>query len=740
MAWQAKRAVAEDERRKNAELEAANTVLENEAATTLQTLFRSRKARKAFRKLKAIIQSIAISFKKNSRYAAEFELIQKAFLALSPKEEGHRLELLKLQELLEMIGILGIGTSKSPAEVVASTYASIFGSEVPSSFITPHEFYIWWIRGADPSQWETCSDEKGETFYYNSISGESVWDEPRYHIFLNELADRAALNLEVDKAMNRKAETAVTLEEAETVVEGAETKAVGLEADNEDWQVHEDESGNTFYFNPTTNTSQWDKPEATKALMDRYENAKSKKDAAIMAFDEFDTDQSGYISMSELRALLTTLGQNVSDEYTFAALGAALDTTGDGSIDKEEFVQYWVNGEVEESTDWEEIIDGSGVAFYYNKKHNASVWEKPAQFRNYTLNALLSEYGDGGIGATSEAVQAARNAFAAFDADHTGSIDASELVHLCTSLGQSLADDELTQLLEALDTNGDGSISLEEFTSYWSTGSLPPPGTEDPAEWQEHMDESGTPYFYNLKRCESTWEKPRFHRNNETLLSRYGNTASVEEAITFAFTEFDKDGTGEMDKFELGDLITALDRPMSPDQLAVVMETLDISGDGRISLAEFSAYWTSGTLPEDPLDWSEHTDGDGNQFYYNMKRCESMWQKPRYKQNVAREKQREAAGDSDSEEEVDVQEYNETTFDQEPKLENTQDVWETVEGQDGSTYYYNTSTGETAWEIPGDKDITLPVLPARWEEVTSDDGSVYYYNSQTGDSQYEFPE
>ena len=30
-----------------------------------------------------------------------------------------------------------------------------------------------------------------------------------------------------------------------------------------------------------------------------------------------------------------------------------------------------------------------------------------------------------------------------------------------------------------------------------------------PAEWEEHQDEDGTPYFYNVRTRRTTWSRPK---------------------------------------------------------------------------------------------------------------------------------------------------------------------------------------------------------------------------------------
>ena len=80
--------------------------------------------------------------------------------------------------------------------------------------------------------------------------------------------------------------------------------------------------------------------------------------------------------------------------------------------------------------------------------------------------------------------------------------------------------------------------------------------------------------------------------------------------------------------------------------------------------------------------------------------------------------------------------------------------WEAIDDGEGGHYYYNTITGETAWELPGSAmggggdsgysggvgdgadDGTL----LGWQEAFDDEGNMYYMHAETGAVQWEVPE
>ena len=60
-----------------------------------------------------------------------------------------------------------------------------------------------------------------------------------------------------------------------------------------------------------------------------------------------------------------------------------------------------------------------------------------------------------------------------------------------------------------------------------------------------------------------------------------------------AFKKFDKDGSGEIDREDLGELSADLGHALTPEQINDALIDLDLNGDGVIDLEEFKRWFFS---------------------------------------------------------------------------------------------------------------------------------------------------
>uniref|UniRef100_A0A7S4MH05 EF-hand domain-containing protein n=1 Tax=Prymnesium polylepis TaxID=72548 RepID=A0A7S4MH05_9EUKA len=127
------------------------------------------------------------------------------------------------------------------------------------------------------------------------------------------------------------------------------------------------------------------------------------------AFDLFDTDGSGTIDTKELQVALRALGFDSKKEKVRKMI-ADIDLDGSGTIDFEEFVEM-MTGKMGDRDSPEEI----------------------------------------------------RRVFKLFDDDETGRISFRNLKRVARELGENMTDEELQEMINKADLDGDGEVNEEEF-------------------------------------------------------------------------------------------------------------------------------------------------------------------------------------------------------------------------------------------------------------------------------------
>ncbi|EER18420.1 hypothetical protein Pmar_PMAR005331 [Perkinsus marinus ATCC 50983] len=240
------------------------------------------------------------------------------------------------------------------------------------------------------------------------------------------------------------------------------------------------------------------------------------------------------------------------------------------------------------------------------------------------------------------------------------------------------------------------------------------PGTL-PEGWQEFRTADGTPYYYHEASSKTVWERPGGGEEVPVGLEQNRVTGTTQSTVAEASIEASKEG-GE--------------------DTAVVLE-----GWREFKTDDGTTYYynesTGVTQWERPgkqprrvellVGWEELKADDGTPYYYNSTTGVTQWELP-----IAMDSRR---GDGE-------------TPSGKRAREALPDSWEEFHADDGTPYYYNSTTGVTQWELPTEssvvseeKDVavTKGALPADWEEFHADDGTSYYYNSTTGQTQWEHP-
>ncbi|XP_005865518.1 PREDICTED: centrin-4 [Myotis brandtii] len=161
-----------------------------------------------------------------------------------------------------------------------------------------------------------------------------------------------------------------------------------------------------------TGSDQWKKKPA------KIELNETQKQEIKEAFDLFDIDGSGTIDVKELKIAMRALGFEPKKEEV-KKLIAEIDKEGTGTISFEDFFAI-MSLKMSEKDEKEELL----------------------------------------------------KAFKLFDDDATGSITLNNIKRVAKELGETLTDDELQEMLDEADHDGDGEINEDEFLRMMQKTSL----------------------------------------------------------------------------------------------------------------------------------------------------------------------------------------------------------------------------------------------------------------------------
>jgi calmodulin len=161
------------------------------------------------------------------------------------------------------------------------------------------------------------------------------------------------------------------------------------------------------------------------------------------AFDYFDKDKSGDISVKELSSLFRSLGQTIAESEVKAMIDE-IDDSGDGAISFDEFI-YMMVKKIDKIEEAEPESENKEVT--NNEDENAN---KKGGYEVPDDDEILK-------------------AFQVFDTDKSGTLNKIELRHILTKIGDKFSDEEVDDIFRQADLDGSGEIDYKEFIKYWRT-------------------------------------------------------------------------------------------------------------------------------------------------------------------------------------------------------------------------------------------------------------------------------
>mmetsp|Transcript_53216 Transcript_53216/g.61002 ORF Transcript_53216/g.61002 Transcript_53216/m.61002 type:complete len:168 (+) Transcript_53216:64-567(+) len=137
------------------------------------------------------------------------------------------------------------------------------------------------------------------------------------------------------------------------------------------------------------------------------------------AFDLFDTDNSGTIDPKELKAAMQSLGFEAKNQTIYQMI-SDLDRDGSGAIDFDEFLDM--------------------------------------------MTARMSD---------KDTREDINKVFRLFDDDKTGTVTLKNLRRVAKELGETMSDEELMEMIERADSNGDGEVTADDFYNIMTKKTFP---------------------------------------------------------------------------------------------------------------------------------------------------------------------------------------------------------------------------------------------------------------------------
>ncbi|GMM49047.1 calmodulin [Starmerella bacillaris] len=134
-------------------------------------------------------------------------------------------------------------------------------------------------------------------------------------------------------------------------------------------------------------------------------------------------------------------------------------------------------------------------------------------------------------------LNAYREAFSLFDKDRDGKITSRELGTVMRSLGQTPTEAEISDMINEIDIDNDGTVDFSEFI---------------------------------------------------TMMARRMKTADDQEVIKEAFRVFDRNGNGFISAAELRHVLTSIGDKLTEEEADEMIRAADVDGDGQINYEEFS--------------------------------------------------------------------------------------------------------------------------------------------------------
>lgn len=360
-------------------------------------------------------------------------------------------------------------------------------------------------------------------------------------------------------------------------------------------------SGQVYYYHDVSGATQWDPPEMESHMsqfLHKFGSDSSSDERITRIFRHYDVDESGSISFDEFRQFYRALVLGTADASTSSFSGgpdelkirqlfSVLDTGGDSSVSLDEFKLWWrTKLQLEE-------VESAGAA---NQRRVSQRRELCRTFLE-SVHALDAREPD--------AVSQERNV--PTTDDELVCFASNLLPRVVAVLGKyPLRGLAYRNALNALVKDAvSQEVQLEDFLVWYD-------GFEAAEREKEALEDARAKakaaiQAQELKAKARATEKLRITKRKRVLAvgKEQPNAQHAEDAkakrIETLFRAFDTNNSGFLDASELAQLTNALGHAMDPDQVRQMLQVMDSSGDGQVTLAEFTTFWTAFQRTQAPV-------------------------------------------------------------------------------------------------------------------------------------------
>eukprot|EP00420_Gonyaulax_spinifera_P010636 CAMPEP_0197942536 /NCGR_PEP_ID=MMETSP1439-20131203/124461_1 /TAXON_ID=66791 /ORGANISM="Gonyaulax spinifera, Strain CCMP409" /LENGTH=299 /DNA_ID=CAMNT_0043565793 /DNA_START=68 /DNA_END=969 /DNA_ORIENTATION=- len=196
------------------------------------------------------------------------------------------------------------------------------------------------------------------------------------------------------------------------------------------------------------------------------------KDEILKAFRLFDDDETGKISFKNLKRVAKELGERMTDEELQEMVDEA-DRDGDGEVNEEEFLRI-----MKKTNLFFDLFDTDGSGEIDSKELKVAMRALGFEPKKEEIQKMISDVDDDGSGTIGyeeflkmmthkilnrDPKDEILKAFRLFDDDETGKISFKNLKRVAKELGERMTDEELQEMVDEADRDGDGEVNEEEF-------------------------------------------------------------------------------------------------------------------------------------------------------------------------------------------------------------------------------------------------------------------------------------